>query len=433
MKVVNYKKRLTPGRIIVLGFASVILIGTILLMLPISVQPGVKIRPVDALFTSTSAVCVTGLIVIDTADHFSVFGRTVVAALIQVGGLGVASVGIFFIILAGKKVGLRERILIKEALNLDSIKGIVRLVKSIFLMTLAFEGVGTILSYIVFSKDYPPLSALGISIFHSIATFNNSGFDILGGMQNLIPYQQNVLLNLTTCGLIIFGGLGFYVIREIIDKRSFRKLSMNSKIVLIMTGSLLVIGTILLKLTEDITWLGAFFHSTSARTAGFSTYSLGNFTEAGLFVMMILMFIGASPGSTGGGIKTTTIFTLIRSIYSVATNQSCTAFKRKIPNESILKAFIITTIAVFYICVTTFLLILIEPQFNLTQILFEVISGFGTVGLSTGITPYLKDLSKLIMCLTMFFGRLGPLTMACIWSYQPPSNLSYGEEKITIG
>jgi len=426
-------KWLSPGRFLVLGFAAVILLGTILLLLPVSANSGVTIQPVDALFTSTSAVCVTGLIAIDTADHFSVFGRTVVALLIQIGGLGITSIGVTFILLAGKKIGLRERVLVKEALNLDTLKGVVRLVKSVMLVTLCFEIVGMALSYIVFSQDYPPLSALGISAFHSVAAFNNSGFDILGGYQNLIPYRDNVLLNLTTCGLIIFGGLGFYVIREILHKRSLRNLSMNTKIVLTMTVSLLAIGTVLLKLTDDVTWLGAFFQSTSARTAGFSTYALGEFTAAGQFVLIILMFIGASPGSTGGGIKTTTTFTLLKSLFAFSTNQDCTAFRRKIPNESIMKAFIVTMLAVIVVCFMTFLICIIEPQFTFMQVLFEVVSGFGTVGLSMGITPDLAATSKILLCLTMFIGRLGPLTMACIWVYQPSSNLSYVEERVTIG
>ncbi|MBM6837822.1 H(+)-transporting ATPase, partial [Clostridium saudiense] len=305
--------KIKPGRIIVLGFLLVILLGAMLLMLPISINEGASVSFIDALFTSTSAVCVTGLIAIDTADTFTVFGRTVVAMLIQIGGLGVTSVGVGFILLMRKKVGIKERTLIKEAMNLESLKGVVKLVKSVLFMTLIFESIGVILSYIVFSKDYSPLDALGISMFHSVAAFNNSGFDILGGLQNLIPYQSNILLNLTTCGLIIFGGLGFLVIKEVIEVRSFKKFSLHTKIVLIMTGGLLVVGTILLKLTEDISWLGAFFFSTSARTAGFSTYPLSTFTNAGLFVLAILMFIGASPGSTGGGIKTTTLFTLYKS------------------------------------------------------------------------------------------------------------------------
>ncbi|MFR4998740.1 MAG: potassium transporter TrkG, partial [Clostridium paraputrificum] len=278
-------KKISPGRLIVLGFALVIIMGTILLMLPISLNEGVEISFIDALFTSTSAVCVTGLIAVDTADTFNVFGRTVVAMLIQIGGLGVTSVGVGFILLAGKKVSIKGRKLIKEAMNLESMKGLVKIVKAVLLMTLLFELVGVILSYIVFSQDYEPLKALGISVFHSIAAFNNSGFDILGGLQNLIPYQSNILLNLTTCFLIIFGGLGFLVIKEIFEKRSFKKFCLHTKVVLLMTTLLLIVGTILLKMTENISWLGAFFFSTSARTAGFSTYNLGTFTNAGLFTL----------------------------------------------------------------------------------------------------------------------------------------------------
>jgi trk system potassium uptake protein len=426
-------KKIKPGRIIVLGFLTVILLGAILLKLPISINDGVEVSFVDALFTSTSAVCVTGLIAVDTADTFTVFGRTVVALLIQIGGLGVTSVGVGFILLMGKKVSIKERTLIKEAMNLDSMKGLVKLVKSVLMMTLIFETIGAILSYIVFSKDYSPMDALGISVFHSIAAFNNSGFDILGGLRNLIPYQNNVLLNLTTCGLIIFGGLGFLVIKEIILKKSFKKFSLHTKVVLTMTGILLLGGTILLKLTEDISWLGAFFFSTSARTAGFSTYSLGNFTNAALFVLVVLMFIGASPGSTGGGIKTTTFFTLCRSIYSTSTNKHCTAFKRKIPTNIVFKAFNITLLAMFVVCMGTFILSILEPNYNFMQLLFEVTSAFGTVGLSTGITPNLTDLSKIIISLIMFIGRLGPMTIATIWSFREASNAYFSEEAVIIG
>lgn len=426
-------KNLSPGRIIVLGFFSVIVIGTILLKLPISIREGVTVSWVDALFTSTSAVCVTGLIAIDTADTFTVFGRAVVALLIQVGGLGVTSVGVGFILLMGKKVGIKERVLIKESMNLDSMKGLVKLVKSVLLVTLSFEVVGAILSYLVFSKDYSPLDALGISVFHSIAAFNNSGFDILGGLRNLIPYQSNVLLNLTTCGLIIFGGLGFLVIKEIIMVKKFKKFSLHTKVVITVTAILLVVGTILLKATEDISWLGAFFFSTSARTAGFSTYNLGSFTNAGLFTLTVLMFIGASPGSTGGGIKTTTIFTLIKSIYSTSTNKNCESFKRKIPSAVIFKAFNIFVLAIMVVCFGVFLLSILEPGRTFIQLLVEVTSAFGTVGLSTGITPDLKDLSKIIISIIMFIGRLGPMTMASIWLVKEPSNACYSEEAVIIG
>lgn len=426
-------KKISPGRIIVLGFFSVIVIGTILLKLPISIREGVTVSWVDALFTSTSAVCVTGLIAIDTADTFTVFGRAVVALLIQVGGLGVTSVGVGFILLMGKKIGFKERILIRESMNLDSMKGLVKLVKSILLLTLSFELIGVILSYLVFSQDYKPLDALGISIFHSIAAFNNSGFDILGGLRNLIPYQNNILLNLTTCGLIIFGGLGFLVIKEIIRVRKFKKFSLHTKIVLTVTVFLLIIGTLLIKATEDVTWLGAFFFSTSARTAGFSTYNLGNFTNAGLFTLTILMFIGASPGSTGGGIKTTTFFTLFRSIYSTSTNKHCTVFKRKIPKAVIYKSFTLFVLAVVVVSLGTFILCIIEPECTFIQLLFEVTSAFGTVGLSTGITPNLNDLSKIIISIIMFIGRLGPITMVTIWSFKEASNACYSEEAVIIG
>lgn len=426
-------KKISPGRIIVLGFFSVILIGALLLKLPISIRDGQTVTFVDALFTSTSAVCVTGLIAVDTADTFTVFGRTVVALLIQIGGLGVTSVGVGFILLMGRKVGIKERMLIKESMNLDTMQGLVRLVKSVLIMTLSFELIGTILSYIVFSKDYSPSDALGISVFHSVAAFNNSGFDILGGLQNLIPYQSNILLNLTTCGLIIFGGLGFLVIREIIVYKKFSKFSLHTKVVIVMTAFLLIVGTIFLKATEDISWLGAFFFSTSARTAGFSTYPLGSFTEAGLFTLTILMFIGASPGSTGGGIKTTTMFTLFRSIYSTATNKYCTAFKRKIPTNTIIKAFNLIILALLVVCIGTFMLSVLEPNYSFMQLLFETTSAFGTVGLSTGITPDLTDSSKIILSVIMFIGRLGPMTMATIWSFKQTQGASYSEEAVIIG
>lgn len=426
-------RKMSPTRLIVLGFASVIIIGALLLYAPFSVKEGVEVRFIDALFTSTSAVCVTGLIAIDAFDHFNGVGQTILALLIQIGGLGVTSVGVAFILLARKKVGFKERIVLKEALNSDSVKGVVRLVKSILFLTLIFEGIGAILSFIVFAQDYPINRAIGISLFHSVAAFNNSGFDILGGMQNLIPYQNDVLLNLTTCGLIIFGGLGFIVIKEIIKKRSFRKLSFHSKVVISVSIFLLIIGTLLLKATEDITWLGAFFFSTSARTAGFSTYPLSTFTNPGLFALAILMFLGASPGSTGGGIKTTTAFTLFRSGFAVATNKHCTAFKRKIPSEVIAKAFMLTLFASTVVFVATFILCILEPDNTFMQNLFEVVSAFGTVGLSTGITPELGVASKLVVIMTMFIGRLGPMTMFTLWVSKEKPGVVYSEETITIG
>ena len=430
---IAYMKRQSPGRLITLGFAAVILLGAVLLVLPVSVKPGMEVAFIDALFTSTSAVCVTGLIAIDVYDHFTLFGQVVVAALIQVGGLGVTSVGVGLILAAGKRVSIKGRLLVKEALNVDSFKGMVRLVKAVLLTTLCFEGVGMILSFIVFVQDYPVGRALWTSVFHSIAAFNNSGFDVLGDLQNLIPYQKDVLLNLTTCGLIIFGGLGFLVILDIKRCRCFRKLTLHSKVVISTTIALLTVGTLLLKATEDMSWMGCFFHSVSARTAGFSTYPMGELTNAGLFTLTVLMFIGASPGSTGGGIKTTTFFALMQDVRSVFTKRRPGAFHRTISAESMGKAPVIALLSMLVVFVATFLLCILEPECTFIQLLFEVVSAFGTVGLSTGITPGLCVLSKLIVILTMFTGRVGAFTLLSIWIDRPEPTARYTEESITIG
>ena len=402
-------------------------------MLPIAIKPGAEVAYIDALFTSTSAVCVTGLIAIDVYDHFTVFGQAVVAALIQVGGLGVTSVGVGLILAAGKRVSIKGRLLVKEALNVDSFKGMVRLVKAVLLVTLCFEGTGVVLSFLVFIQDYPFGRALWTSVFHSIAAFNNSGFDILGGLRNLIPYQSDVLLNLTTCGLIIFGGLGFLVILDIKKCRCFKKLTFHSKAVITTTAALLLIGTVLLKATEDMSWLGAFFHSVSARTAGFSTYAMGDLTNAGLFTLTVLMFIGASPGSTGGGIKTTTFFALMQEVRSVFTKRRPGAFRRSLPAETMSKASVIALLSLLVVCCGTFLLCILEPECTFIQLVFEVVSAFGTVGLSTGITPGLCVASKLIIILTMYIGRVGAFTLLSVWIDRPEAGSRYTEESITIG
>ena len=431
--LMNALKHQPAGRLITLGFAMVIFLGAGLLLMPFSVKDGAEVSFIDALFTSTSAVCVTGLIAIDTADHFTAFGQGVVAGLIQIGGLGVTSVGVGLIIAMGKRVSIRNRLLVREALNIDSYKGIVKLVKSVLLMTLCFEGVGAVLSFLVFSQDYPLPHALGISIFHSIAAFNNSGFDILGGLRNLIPYQDNVLLNLTTCFLIIFGGLGFFVILDILKQRRFKKLSLHSKVVITTSIVLLAAGTLLLKATENITWMGAFFHSVSARTAGFSTYPIGEFTNAGLFVLCILMFIGASPGSTGGGIKTSTFFVLFQSARSVFSKKTVGAFRRGISQQNISKAGMIAILSAVVVCTATFFMCVLEPEYDFIQLFFEVISAFGTVGLSTGITPDLGWVGKLVIIIVMFIGRLGAMTILSMWINHPEPRARYTEEGIAVG
>lgn len=431
--MIRFLKKQPPGRLIALGFAAVILIGSVLLMLPISIRPGVEVAYIDALFTSTSAVCVTGLIAVDAYDNFTVFGQAVLAGLIQIGGLGVTSVGVGLILAAGRRVSIKGRSLVKEALNVDSFQGMVRLIQWVLKVTLCFEGAGAVLSFLTFSQDYPLPRALWTSVFHSIAAFNNSGFDILGGMQNLIPYQSDVLLNLVTCALIIFGGLGFLVMLDIRRAGSFRKLTFHSKVVITTTAALLAVGTLLLKATEDMTWLGAFFHSVSARTAGFSTYSMGELTNAGLFTLILLMFIGASPGSTGGGIKTTTFFALMQQVRAVFTKKKPGGFHRTLPGEAIDKAGVIALLSVVVVCVGTFLLCVLEPELDFVRLLFEEVSAFGTVGLSTGITPDLSVASKLVLIFTMYIGRLGAFTLFSLWIDRPDPSIRYTEEMITIG
>ena len=245
-------KKQSPSRIIALAFSAVILVGAVLLMMPFSLKKGVHLSFLNALFTSTSAVCVTGLVVVDTADSFTAIGQAIVAALIQIGGLGIASVGVGLIIAAGKRVSIKSRLMVKEALNVDTYHGMVRLVRIVLAITLGFEAAGAIISFFVFRKDYSPLHAVGISIFHSIAAFNNAGFDNLGGMHNLIPYKDNILLNITTDVLVIVGGIGFLVLVDIVKQKSFKKLCLHSKVAISMTAVLLIGGTLILKATENI-------------------------------------------------------------------------------------------------------------------------------------------------------------------------------------
>ncbi len=436
----DFLRRQPPGRIIALGFAAVILLGSGLLMLPCSVRPGQTLRYIDALYTATSAVCVTGLVSIDPGTAFTPLGQFILGALIQVGGLGVTAVGAGVIMLMGKRINLKGRNLIREASNLDSGKGVVRFLRSVLLTTLAIELMGALLSFPVFFRDYPLWEAIGHSAFHAVAAFNNSGFDNLGlsgsisSNVNLIPYGDDLLLNAVTATLIILGGIGFLVMREVWEKRfRWKKFSMHTRVVLSMTAILLVSGAVLLKLTEEISWMGAFFFSVSARTAGFSTHDMGAFTNAGLLTMCVLMFIGASPGSTGGGIKTTTFFVLLQGIKSAATNKSEKAFRYAIPSDAFRKATVIALLGLSVVIAGSFLIAVMEPALPMIDILTEVVSAFATVGLSTGITPGLSPGSKLLSILIMYIGRLGPLTVATLWYFDKGERIRYPEGNIAIG
>lgn len=427
-------RRQSSGRLIAIGFALLILLGSVILMLPWCLRNDVSLRYIDALYTSASAVCVTGLTVVDTADTFTPLGQAVVGLLIQAGGLGVATVGAGIMLAMGRRVDLKGRTVLREAMNLSGDGGVVRLLKKVLTITAAFELTGAILSFPIFAQNYPVLKAVEVSLFHSIAAFNNSGFDILGGMRNLIPYQHSLLLNLVTCGLIFFGGIGFPVMSELAEKRfRWKKLSMHTRVALSVSSILLIAGALLIKLTEDISWLGAVFFSFSARTAGFSTYPLGGFTKSGLFVVMMLMFIGASPGSTGGGIKTTTFFAILQGIKSAATNRSEKAFHYSLPPEAFRKAVIIALMGLGIIGVGTYLLCILEPNIPFLDILFEAVSAFGTVGLSTGITPSLGTASKLLSIMIMYIGRLGPMTIATLWYFNKGEGVRYPQGNISIG
>jgi len=423
-----------PGRVIALAFLAVILIGTLLLWLPISQTGAVRISLLDSLFTATSAVCVTGLVVADTATAFTVFGRTVIAVLIQIGGFGAATLGIMIIVIAGRRVNLKHRALLKEAWNINSYGGLVILLRRVFLITLVCEAAGALLFFCFFIREYPLFKALGIAVFHSISTFNNAGFDILGSGDSLIRYSGSVYLNIITAAMIIISGVGFAVLVDIGGKRRFSALNLQSKIVLTMTAVLIVGGTLLLKLTEgELSWLEAFFQSVTARTAGFATVELGSFKNAPLLIMCVLMFIGASPGGTGGGVKTTTVFAVLLTLYATATHSKPEVFRRRIAEETTRKAFTILSLSVLFVLLAALVISAIEPQLSFISVLFESVSAFATVGLTTGVTPLLSGASRVVLIITMFIGRIGPMTAASLWVFRQESAARYTDESFNIG
>lgn len=436
------KNSLSPAGVIAVGFLCVIAVGALLLSLPISHSGKVKVGFLDALFSAVSAVCVTGLVTVDTGAAYSMFGQVVIALLLQIGGLGITSIGAGFVALLGGKLSTRDNSIVREALNYPTYSGIGRLIRSVMVLDFSIEAIGAFLSFFVFVGDYPVGTAVWYSVFHSVAAFNNGGFDVLGRGDSVGIYTDNVWFNVVTCLLIILGGLGFLVMRELIGMLTAKirgdkvgKLSLHAKTVLMMTGILIFGGTAAIKLTEGdgISVMGAFFASVTARTAGFATYPLGGFSSAGILVMCVLMVIGASPGSTGGGIKTTTALVFVKRLVSVITGREARVFKRKIKDEAMDKAFIIVSLSLMWILLQTMLISVLEPEFTLEAVLFEQVSAFSTTGLTTGITSLLSVPSKLILILTMYVGRLGPLTIATLWSRKKPSPVSRPEGDIPIG
>lgn len=428
-----FLRKRSPYAILLMGFGCLILFGALLLLLPAARQPGMELSFLDALFTATSATCVTGLVTVDVAATFNLFGRTVILCLIQLGGLGVATVGVFTVMLLGRRIGLKERVLLKESLNQSSIRGIVSLMRWIVIFTASVEGAGALLSFMIFRETYEPLQALGLGIFHSISSFNNAGFDLFGDYQSLIPYKHDGYLLMLTSALIIIGGLGYVVIRDLFIVKN-RELSLHSKIVLSTTAALLLGGTLVFKLNSELNWLGAFFQSVTCRTAGFAAADMAGLSQGALLFSMILMLVGASPGSTGGGMKTTTVFTVLVCAFRTLRREPLHAFKREITMEQRDRASVIFVLMLTATLIATLLILFFEPALSMTEALFEVISALCTVGLTMGCTPALSSASKLVLILTMFMGRVGLLTMAYAWSpKERGGSLRRPAEKYIIG
>lgn len=438
-----HKNNKSPFRIIILGFLLVILVGSVLLMLPVSSQAGVVTPFLHALFTSTSAVCVTGLVVYDTATYWSSFGQTVIIILIQIGGLGVVTVAGTFVILSGKKIGLMQRSTMQEAIAAPNVGGIVRLTGFIFKTALVVELLGAVLLLPVFCRDF---GAKGIwyALFHSISAFCNAGFDLMGvnaPFSSLTGYAGDPVVSIVIALLIAIGGIGFVTWSDIsVNRLHFHKYRMQSKVILSVTGLLILIPTIYFFLFEFAQApmgervLLSFFQAVTPRTAGFNTADLTLLSETGQFVILILMLIGGSPGSTAGGMKTTTVAVLLANSVAVCRRREHPHFfNRRISSEVVSQA---STILMMYLVLflTAGLVISRLEDLPVLTCLFETASAIGTVGLSLGITPQLGCVSHLILIALMFFGRVGGLTlMFAALSNVQGNSARLPQERITVG
>ncbi|MEH7747494.1 TrkH family potassium uptake protein [Neobacillus drentensis] len=441
------KKYIDPPKILVLGFGLIILLGSFLLTLPFSTTNGEGLSFLNALFTATSATCVTGLVVVDTGTTFTVAGQVIILCMIQVGGLGFMTFATFFAFLLGKRISLKERILLQESLNNLSMEGIVRLAQRILIFTALIEFTGALLLSIRFSFDMDIGKAIYFGIFHSVSNFNNAGFDLMGEFHSLTGYVDDPTVTLTISSLIILGGIGFIVMNELFEYRISKRLSLHTKIVLMTSITLLAVGTagiFLLEYSNGLTLkplslsgkiLGSFFQSVTARTAGANTLNIGDLTQSSLLLIILLMFVGASPGSTGGGIKTTTFTTLIGAVWSqIRGKEDVIFYRQRIEYETIYKALTVTFSGIFLVVVMSLILTISEHGQDFLAILFEVTSAFATVGLSMGLTPELSPLGKTLIIFTMFAGRVGPLTIAyAVTIRRNPDAFRYPKGKITIG
>lgn len=444
---------MTVSRTICLGFLAVIAVGTILLMMPFSTSDGTWNNPVVALFTSTSAVCVTGLAVVDTGTYFSFWGQLFILMLAQIGGLGYMTTTTFLILLIGRRFDLRHKVAIQQALDRPGMSGSTNIIRSIIATTLIFEITGIFLLMPTFVVDYGWNKGLWLAIFHSISAWNNAGFSLF--QDSLIRYQSSWLVVLTITFLIIFGGIGYQVILEmyiwlrhiLLKKKAALLFSLDFKVATTTTLILLVLGTLAYwsievknpqtfgtaNFNEQI--LLAWFQSVTNRTAGFNTIDIGKMTTAGLFITIAFMFIGASPGGTGGGIKTTTLRVLTSCTKSILQGkEEVLLYDRKIAISLILKAVGVLVGSVATVMLATMLIALTDPKLDFIQIFFETVSAFATVGLSTGITGSVSTAAKIILIITMYVGRVGVLLlMAAILGDPRPTRVHYPEENLLVG
>ena len=450
------KPRLSTTQLIILGFPAAVLVGSVLLTLPIASASGQMTPYLDALFTSATSVCVTGLTVVDTFSHWSLFGKIVILLLIQLGGLGVISFTTGIMVLIGRKITLKDRLLLESAFNLDNLSGLLRFLGKVFAGTMVVEGVGALLSMLVFCPEYG-LRGIWISVFHSISAFCNAGIDIIGP-NSLVPYVSNVGLNLVTMALIILGGIGFIVWWDVlrvaglvrqgeIRRRLFwQRLTLHTKITLTTTAILIVGGALVIALLE---WnnpetlgaldpgtrvLASFFQSVTTRTAGYATVTQSGLRAGTVLVSVILMFIGGSSVGTAGGVKTSTIAVIFLSAASVVRGrESVTAFRRTLPEKLVRRASAIVAISLATLLGGTMLLSAFEGC-SLSDALFEMASALGTVGLTSGLSADLTDPGKLLLTCGMYFGRVGPMSLAIAFAYRKGDRATaYPEQNITLG
>lgn len=449
------KNFMTPARYIALGFLGVIAVGTILLVLPFSSASGKTIGFVPALFTSTTAVCVTGLTVIDPATQLSIFGQIVVLLLIQIGGLGFMTTTTFMFMLVGKKISLKERMTIQESLDQDSLKGVVKLTKRIIAFTFIFEGFGTLM---LMTRLVPALGARGIyvSLFTAVSSFCNAGIDIMGkdygAFSSISAFSHDPVVLITVMVLIISGGLGFLVFNDVLRKKRNRPLRLHTRVSLSMTAILLVVGAAVILGIEwnnpgtlgPMDWgdkvLNAFFQSTTARTAGWTSIDQANLTDGAKVATMVLMFVGACPASTGGGVKTTTIFVMIMLFASVFRGRDEVVVGKETINTRTIKRAAVVTTAYFLGSFAQALIIWATEaaygvRLSVIDSMYEAFSAFGTVGVSAGLTTSLHTPALITLCFSMFIGRLGPLTIgtALLNTKKQSANIKYPDAKILIG